>query len=104
MADQTAVNAKHATLTGAAVDKITLTGRPAKVDVLNRGAAGSADLYVTVGNGTSEPADPTAAGDNTEIVAPGGFVTLDVPTSVPGSSAVVKVIGNGNAYSVIGVR
>ncbi len=103
MASYSAVRSVHKTLTGTTVDTITLTGTIKKVAVLNRAAAGAADLSITHGEAGTTPAAPTALVDDSEFVAPGGFVELN-PLLSPGDSVVVKIIGNGNAYSVIGLR
>lgn len=95
MASYSAARAVHKTLTGTTVDTVTLASSADSVEVINR--SGTDPLYVTV-NGDV----PTAAGDNTHIVLAGGFKEIPVPPT--GSSIVVKVIGNGNAYTVEAVE
>lgn len=103
MAAESTATSVHNTLTGTTVDTITLTSSPDKVDVINRAAAGGADLYVTRGYTGASPTDPVAAADGTRVVPPGGFITYE-GTVRSGASVIIKIIGNGNAYSVIGVR
>lgn len=92
MATISKAKAAHATLSGTTADKVTITGYD-KVDVINRDA--TQPLYVSW-NGTSSPTTAVAAADDTEYVAPGGFVSIDT-----GQEA-ISVVGSGNAYSVVG--
>lgn len=94
MANLTAASAKHATLTSTTVDTVTLTGSFQSFEVVNRHA--TEVLWVTYGE--AAPADPTAGGDDCIFVPAAGVVTLDADGKV-----VVKILGNGNAYSVQGV-
>jgi hypothetical protein len=61
-------------------------------------------LYVTVGNST--PSDPEVDGDGTYAVAPGKYLSLGQPSKTTGKGSVgernvvVKVLGNGNVYTV----
>lgn len=108
MAQYDVVAAKHATLTATTVDIVTLSTFGQNVEVLNK--TGAADLNVLIGVGTtaqaatsSPVAAPTANGDNTLVIPAGG--SLLVPLSYGsaagfGGGAIVKIIGNGNAYSV----
>lgn len=89
---------EHATLTTTTVDTVTLTAPMTRVTVINRAAAGAADLWVTISTTTTAPSDPTSAGDNTYWVPAGGFKTFHAG----GNGCIVKVLGNGNAYSVEG--
>lgn len=91
MASYTVERSKHATLSGTTVDTITITGAHNEIEVFNR--SGSADLYVTVDGKT-----PTSAGDNTDIVPAG--TSLVVPAPAGDGGTVVKILGNGNAYTV----
>lgn len=93
MATLSAATAKHATLTTTAVDTVSFTQPFEHVEVVNRDTADY--IYITYG---VDPADPTAAGDNTLVVPPGSVVTIDW-----GASYKVKIIGDGGAYSVQGV-
>lgn len=104
MAAVTGGKSAHATLTTTTVDTVTLAGTP-KVRVLN--ASGTADLWVTAlrnsGTGASAPADPVAnAADTVRIPASQwAAFTVDGGTNAnPAWPTVVKVLGNGNAYSV----
>jgi hypothetical protein len=95
MALYTVTRSKHATLAGTAIDTVTVTGSSKMVDVINR--SGTTDLTVVAANG-STPANPTALADNTEVVPVGGKVTF-----INGAGDFVcKILGNGNAYSVVG--
>lgn len=104
MAAQTAVLTQHATLSGTTVDSVALSGGPTEVTVFNHAAAGGTNLYVTVAFGSTVAAvtDPVAAADETYVVVPGGFVTFREPNKAKYASVVVKVLGNGNAYTVQG--
>lgn len=95
MAVYEVITSKHATLAGTTVDTVTVTGPSSSVDVMNR--AGSGYLTVVAANG-STPVDPTALADNTEIVPVGGKVTFKNGAG----NFVVKILGNGNEYSVVG--
>jgi hypothetical protein len=94
MASYTAARVKSATLTGTTVDDVTLAGVWPRVEVLNRGTG---TISFTV-NGTT----PTALGDNCYVVLPN--TSLTVPTDSVASSTAIKLIGNGDAYTVTGVR
>ena len=89
----------HATLTGTTVDTVTLSGPLQRVTVINRAAAGSADLWVTISQSATAPADPVAEADDTYWVPAGGFKTF---AATGGDGVIIKVLGNGNAYSVEG--
>lgn len=92
MASLSAKVAKHATLTGTTVDTVTLTTPGRRVEILNRSA--TEILSVTIDGST-----PTALGDETYVVPASQVLTLPVPLS----GCVVKIIGNGNPYSVMAV-
>lgn len=92
---------EHGTLSAASVKTVTITSPTARVDVCNKGAAGSADIHFKWALGAA-PSDPTANGDDTDFASPGGYATIETgltTTEVP--PLVVKLIGNGNAYAVI---
>lgn len=97
MADFTVAVAKHATLTGTAADTVTLTQSYGTVEVLNRGSTNY--LFVTYGRGTGV-ATPVSAGDDTLAVAPRSVLSIRVPGR---NNTVVKVVGDGDPYSVQGV-
>lgn len=97
MAAVAGVRTAHATLSGTTVDTVTLTGAVRRVTVINRAAAGSADLWVTISNTATAPSDPVSAADETYWIPPQGFKTF-----AASGGAIVKVLGNGNAYSVEG--
>lgn len=99
MATYSAIRAKHATLTGLTVDSVQLSPT-ADIEVFNH--TGSADLWVAVG--LSSPADPSIGGDDCDFVPAGCVRSIHLPGGNSlGASVFVKVIGNGNFYSVVGV-
>lgn len=102
MAAQTAVTAQHATLSGTTADTITLSGRITCVDVLNRAAAGGADMYANIAWSGATPTAPAALADDTRVIPAGGFITFQYQNGGIDASIVVQVVGNGNAYSVEG--
>lgn len=101
MATISKATAAHATLSGTTVDTVTITGGYGAVEVANR--SGATTLYVTVDVGTA-PTAPTAAGDDTFFVPPGTTLLIDTQKDGISGGTVVKIIGNGNDYSVTGVN
>lgn len=98
MASYSVSKAKHATLSSTTVDTVTVAAAT-EVFVMNRG--GTADLTVT--SGATTPATPVALADDTDVVAPGTFIR--VATAGAGGypqTWIVKVLGDGNDYSVVG--
>lgn len=95
MADLTAARAKHATLTTTTADKITLSANDDTIIVVNRHA--SEILTVTF----NAAAAPTAAMDDAYVIPGGKSLTVPYPAVAP---VVVRIIGNGNAYSVMAAR
>lgn len=94
MATYSVAVAKHATLSAATVDTVTITETTTAVEVVNRSSSDT--IYFTV-NGTV----PTSAGDDTFVVPPGG--NLRVRSKGTGRS--VKLISSGAAaYSVTGIQ
>lgn len=93
MADIEAVRTAHGTLDGTDPDVVTLTGGFDLVEVLNRGDVG---LWAT-DDGTA----PEVGGDGSEFVPAGTAVLLNPPANNP---VVVGLLGDGNDYSVSGVR
>ena len=99
MASYSVARAAHKTLSTTTVDTVTLTRKFRRVKVINRDNTNP--IWVTYG---SAPADPVANADDIDIVMPGQ--TLDISMAgarTSTSTNVVKVLGNGGAYSVIGV-
>lgn len=91
MAAETVSRAAHNTLSGTTVDEITISDQAGHlIEVANR--SGTATIFFTTDGST-----PTDAGNNTDYVMPGESLVV-VPRS-----RVVKLIGNGNAYSVTAV-
>jgi hypothetical protein len=94
MASYTATRIKHATLTAATVDTVTLAADYPRVEVTNRDATNP--LYVRL-----DGAAPTVAGDDTLVVPPNTYRVLEVATA---GNTVVKLISAGAApYSVTGL-
>lgn len=90
MADLDATKSVHATLTGTTVDTVTLLQNWDEVEILNR--SGTEPIYFTVNGDT-----PVAEAEDTDIVMAGEAVKVSM------DSETVKLIGDGNDYSVIGV-
>lgn len=97
MASISKAAAAHATLTGTTADTVTLTQGFNAVEVINRSTAG---ISVTYGANAADVPTPTLLGDNTLYVPPGAVVTLDANGR---GNFTVKVVGDGDAYSVQGV-
>lgn len=95
MATESTAKSVHNTLSGTTADKITITGFRF-VDVINRSA--TEPLYVSC-DGTANPTTAVAAANGTDYVAPGGFVRVDAGSD----RGAVSIVGNSNAYSVVGV-
>ncbi len=96
MTAYSAVKATHNTLSATSADTVAITGYD-QVDVINRDA--SEPLYVTW-EGDGSPTTAVVEADDTEYVAPGGFVRIDANGTGGGK---LSLVGNGNAYSVVGV-
>lgn len=92
MAVYTGARAISKTLTGAGVDTVTLTGN-GRGQIYNRGAG---IIWFTDGRvgGVAVP-DPTVGGDDCIPVMPG--TKEPIPAS---GHTIVKIIGNGDAYTV----
>jgi hypothetical protein len=91
MASHSVALAKHATLSAATVDTVTLTKVYRAVEVLNRSAS---DVIYATFNG----ATPTDAGDDTIAVPAGAVYTWE-----RNCSAVTLISSGAAAYSVQGV-
>lgn len=91
MATHTAVKSVHKTLSSTTADTVNLNNEWTILEVINR--SGTASVYVRADGTTA-----VAAADNTDIVLPGEAVLIN---RIP--SAGISVVGDGNAYSVIGV-
>lgn len=98
MAAEAGIFTAHATLTTTTVDTVTLSGALTRATVINRAAVGGADMWVTISTTSTAPSDPVAAADNTYWIPPQGFKTF----RAGGNGIIVKILGNGNAYSVEG--
>lgn len=99
MASYTVAMAKSATLTGTTVDIVILLKQPpsGEVEVWNR--SGAADISFRVGQVGNVP-NPTDKGDDCFVVAAGASVTLGLRGQWGSDSIEVRIIGNGNAYTV----
>jgi len=94
MAAVSAIQIANPTLSGTTIDTVTLSGRvQTGVRIGNR--SGTGYLFVTVG--TTTPADP-AAGAAENFCVPAGL-WRDIPFG-PTTGLIVKVLGNGNDYTV----
>lgn len=93
MAAYSAQVAKTATLTSTTVDVVTLAPQnyaSEKIVVVNWDE--TEDLWFTTNGPT-----PTDGGDNCFPVMPGTSTTLDCPST---AAVIVRLIGNGNKYTV----
>lgn len=91
MAEYTVATAAHKILTGTTVDTVTIPA--AAITVLNR--IGADPLWVTV-DGTT----PTVRGDNMHVIPAGTWKKIVLASGNTNINATVKVLGNGNEYSV----
>lgn len=96
MAAYSEVRAKHATLSTTTADTVTLTAPLARVQIVNLDATTA--MYATVSQTGATPATAVAAADDTYVIPANGVLSLR--TSATGF--VTSVVGNGNAYSVVG--
>ena len=94
MAAVSAIQIANPTLSTTTVDTVTLSGR-AETGVRIGNRSGTAYLFVTVG--TTTPADPVA-GAAENFCIPAGL-WRDIPFG-PITGMIVKVLGNGNDYTV----
>lgn len=90
-----------ATLTSTTVDTVTLNAAPF-YRVINRTVA--AELWITIGAGGATPADPAVAAANAYVVPAvvGAEIVVENPSLGASATTVLKVLGNANAYAVIG--
>lgn len=96
MASYSKTKACHKTLTSTTADTVAITGYDV-VDIINRDTANP--LYVAY-EGDASPTTAVAAADDTEYVAPGGFIRIDAGGTDGGK---ISIVGNANPYSVVGV-
>lgn len=93
-----AIKAKHGTLVAATVATVTFAKDYPVVMVTHRSPSNTNPIYFTVDGST-----PTAAGDDTFVVMPGGWRSVVASTDQADSSTVVKLISAGTPdYSVEG--
>jgi len=96
MASFSVQSAKHATLTAATVDSVTLAQQGRYIQIVHRGAAAN-PLYISAGK---VPTDPTSGGDNFIAVIAGSPLVIPWPADSV-STTTVKVISAGaEPYSV----
>jgi hypothetical protein len=88
----------HKTLSTTVADTVTLGQGFQHVEVVNRDSTDY--LYITYGSAEADVATPVAEADGTLVIPPGSVVTLDANNR---GGFVVKVVGDGGAYSVQGV-
>jgi hypothetical protein len=91
MATYAATKSVHKTLTSTTADTVNLNDQWTEIEVINR--SGTAALYVRADGTTA-----VSEANETDVVMPGEAVLLD---RIP--SAGISVVGDANAYSVIGV-
>ena len=96
MASFSVQTAKHATLTAATVDSVTLAQQGRYIQIVHRGALAN-PLYVTLGK---TPADPTAGGDNTIVVLSGSPVVVPWPHDSVATTTVKLISAGAEPYSV----
>jgi hypothetical protein len=101
MASYTVRIAKHATLTTTTADLISLNGGLIGFEVVNKDASNA--VYFTWTDDGSTPTTAVAAADDTDYVAAAGGSKLVMCTPAGGVGIKVSVVGNGGAYSVVGV-
>lgn len=97
MATYTVTKAKHATLSGTTADLIQFTsvageGNSRQYTLRVYNAHASTHLYFNYNTATV----PTSAADDTHRVSPGTSITL----RADGEVLVIRVVGDGNEYSV----
>jgi len=93
VAAYTVVKSKVATLIGATVDTVTMSGALPGYHLLVSNTSGTGVISVTIDGST-----PTVGGDDAFHVSAG--TTIDVAIVSSSSSISVKVIGAGNGYIV----
>lgn len=101
MATANVARAAHATLSGTTVDTVNLSDTLTEVCVINR--SGTADLTVTFATGAATATDPVALAAETLLVPAGASLTFTVGGAGYRKTQ-VKVLGNGNGYSVQGLK
>lgn len=86
----------HKTLSTTTVDTVTFAQTWGRIEITN--LDGTTKLYCTFNGAT-----PTAGGDDTtEVMTSASKIVSTLVGPIPGGN-VVKIIGNGNVYSVEGV-
>lgn len=103
MATYDAPKSEHQTLSGTTMDTVKLTQWHDRIEVSNKSTTTALYFSQTDGSVTSEKQD-------SEYVAPGASViviALNQPSGVPGNTTtpchIVYVVGDGNAYGVVGL-
>lgn len=100
MANYSASKVVSKTLSGTTVDRVEITGGWPAIEVVNRSTTQM--LWALAGAPGVNPPDPTAAADDVEPIQPGERIIVHVGQTTPGVSKFVKLIGNGNDFSVVG--
>jgi hypothetical protein len=79
---------RHLTLVANTVSTVTFTGNESAAEILSRN--GLAEVYVSVGDTTNVPTNPTIAGNDFDVIPAGiGSINVRRTTTVP---MVVKMI------------
>jgi hypothetical protein len=104
MATYDALKSEHQTLTTTGVDTVKLTQFWPYIEIENKST--SVALYFSQTN-----ASVTSAAENSEYVAPGTSIIVPAvqqANGTPGSTStpphIVYLVGNGNAYGVVGTN
>lgn len=101
MATLTDRDSVNATLSGTTVDTVTLTGRWRTIEVYNREPALTGDMIWFTINGSA----PVAEAEGAIPVPAGTAREIDVFLPDAGHDPdPIKVLGNGNDYTVAGVK
>lgn len=93
MATRSDVSEVHATLSGSTQDVVTITGSAEAIEVVNRHA--TEDLWIAWGG--SDPGSISVGGDGTKVVLARKAFGIRRAGVTP---TVLRLLGNGNAYSV----
>jgi len=96
MATYSELTSKHATLTAATVDSVTLSGPGRYIQIVHRGTTTN-PLYITAGK---TPTDPTSARDDTLVVLAGSPLVIPWPIDSVGTTTVKVISAGAEAYSV----
>ncbi len=96
MASFTVQYAKHASLTAATEDRVTLNWQMRYLQIVHRGSTTN-PIYVKVGK---SPSAATVTGDDTFVVTAGAPLTLPWPIDAGGACVVSLISAGAEPYSV----